>query len=318
MAIWGRILGRKVRSDNYDRGIRLFDQGSYDQAVLCFQKVLGDVSGESLVERLARFYLAESYSALAVSQLAAATPSGADHAIRNLREAVALNPNYADLHCHLAKAYFDKKQLLDALNSCREALAINPDFVRAMLLHGAILYALGSHDDALRAAARAVATDPMLSRDALAAACAAHQAADHEKALEALLLVGANQEDDRLFHARVGLDLYRRGMFAESIDSYRQALEATPDYADLRNQLGMALFAAERYSEANTEFTRAIAVNPRYVEARLNRALTLERMGSATQATEGFRSVLALDPAHQVARDHLESAGSIHVLPPTL
>src|SRR5688572_21838813 len=98
MPFWGRLLGRGWRSPHYDRGIRFYDQGLYEEAIAAFKDTLSDPKSGTLVQRLALFYLAEAHSALALSQ---ASRGSHQRAIENLEVAVSLNPHYADLHYHL-------------------------------------------------------------------------------------------------------------------------------------------------------------------------------------------------------------------------
>ena len=131
MPMWGRMLGLG-RSEHYNRAIRLFDQGLYEQAITSFRMALAE-RGDALSQRLARFYLAEAHTALALSYL----DRGAyDRAETELQEAVAINPNYADLHYHLGRARLGKGDVLAALAALRRALEINPRYAKALLQTG--------------------------------------------------------------------------------------------------------------------------------------------------------------------------------------
>ena len=69
MSMLGRMFGFG-RNERYDRGLRYFDQGLYEQAVDELSSVVADDSdADSLSRRLAKFYVAEAYSNLGVSAL---------------------------------------------------------------------------------------------------------------------------------------------------------------------------------------------------------------------------------------------------------
>jgi tetratricopeptide (TPR) repeat protein len=304
MAMWGRMLGRGGRSPHYDRGIRLFDQGLYEQAIEAFRQALDEPRGGALVERLARFYLAESHSALALAQI---NNRADERAIDNLRQAITISPNYADLHYHLGCAYLNQNEVSVAVPAFERALEINPGYARARLQLGVALYQLGRRTEGLAAAEEAAALEPALNQSLLAEARRADEAGDADAALGQLRRIGEIDGDEAIFHARLALDLFRRGMLDEAVDEYRQALAINPNYADLRNQLGVTLFAARRDEEAIVEFAHALKINPRYVEARLNHGLALRRLGRKDEARTEFTTILTLDPDNQVAQEALQT-----------
>jgi tetratricopeptide (TPR) repeat protein len=304
MAMWGRMLGRGGRSPHYDRGIRLFDQGLYEQAIEAFRQALDEPKGGALVERLARFYLAESHSALALAQM---TNRAEERAIDNLRQAITISPNYADLHYHLGCAYLNQNEIVLAVPAFERALEINPGYARARLQLGVALYQSGRRLEGLDAAEAATGLDATLNPALVAEARKADESGDTEDALTLLRRIGETDGDEAIFHARLALDLFRRGMLNEAVDEYRQALAVNPNYADLRNQLGVTLFAARRDEEAIIEFAHALKINPRYVEARLNHGLALRRLGRKDEARAEFTTILTLDPDNQVAQEGLHS-----------
>lgn len=302
-AMWERMLGRGGRSQHYDRGIRLFDQGWYEQAIEAFQSALSESKGGgSLTERLARFYLAESYSSLAMSQRAG---SSQGDPIANLKAAIALSPNYADLHYHLGCAYLDHSRPELAEGPLRRAIAINPRYARAHLYLGVALAAQGRIQEGLRSAETATALDAALRQELLPDARVALNSGDHEEAVALLRRMAETENDDAFFHAQLAQDLYRRGMLDAAADEYRQALALRPEYADLRNRLGITLYDAQRNEEALVEFERALAINPRYTEARLNYGLALLRLERLQEAQQAFVTVLELEPEHREAQEHL-------------
>ena len=308
MALWGRLLGRSSRSQQYDQGIRWFDQGQYEQAIAAFEEVLAEKQGTGqLLERLACFYLAESHFALALSQIAFSTPTNqaGSHAIEHLEAAIVLSPDYADLHYNLGCAYLSEGHIEEALPSLDRALQINPHYARAVLQKGVALYALGHHEEGLDCTEQALDLNADFRHTLLPDVRAAHEAGDEEMALRLMRLVGATDADASSFHARLALDLYRRGLYNEAVTEYRQAIALTPHFADVQNQLGVALFAAGRDDEAAVEFARALEINPRYGEAQFNYGLVLRRLSRTNEARQAFRSVLELDPDHHAAHEAL-------------
>lgn len=303
MPMWGRMLGRG-RSQHYDRGIRLFDQGMHEQAIEAFEEALNE-KHDALSRRLARFYLAESHSALAAACIARGAHGRAESA---LRDALAINPQYADLHYQLGLVLLRQDRAGDAILPLRHAIDINPRYAKALLQLGVALYAHGDRAGGLRRVEEAIALDDAFDKTPLAEARAADRTGDTPAALLHLRRIGETDVDDIAFHAKLAVDLFRRGMHAEAVEEFQQALAINPDYADLRNQLGVTLFASGRDAEAEAEFARAVAINKGYTEAHVNRGLVLLRMQRADEARASFEKALELDPDNAVAREHLETA----------
>jgi Tfp pilus assembly protein PilF len=297
------FFGRSGRSEHYEKGIRFFDQGQYEHAIVAFKSSLSDGQGTELMQRLSRFYLAEAHSALASSQIGGSSTE----AIANLQEALAINPGYADLHFQLGRAYLQSGDSRRAIPCFEKAMSINPRYARASLMRGIARYDLGEHEAALADAATAASWDSLFSPQLLDEARAVHTAGDLAAARRLLVRMGETDTDDALTHARTALDLYRRGMYADAVESYRLALAISPEYADLHNQLGVTLFALGRDTEAASEFDAAARINPRYGEAILNHGLVLRRLGRPFDAQAKFARVLELDPQHAAAREALEA-----------
>lgn len=50
-----------------------------------------------------------------------------DAAIKNATEAILLDPNYADGYCIRGTAYYEKKEIKDALSDIHKAFTLNPN-----------------------------------------------------------------------------------------------------------------------------------------------------------------------------------------------
>jgi len=139
MGLWDRLFGRdegKAKNNapkegatgshatgstrDYDRGIQLYDAGRYEEAIAAFEAVLSNRRIGPLVERLARFYLSEAYSAAALASLRQGDSS--DETLNSLRTAVSLNPGYADLQFRLGSIYLKRGQAEEAIPPLRRAI----------------------------------------------------------------------------------------------------------------------------------------------------------------------------------------------------
>lgn len=302
MSMLGRMFGFG-RNEDYDRGLRFFDQGLYEQAIEELQKVVAEESrADSLSRRLASFYIAESYSNLGGLAL---QKQAYESAQKYLKQALDLNPHYADLYLHYGRACRKLGEQEAAKDAFEEALRINPRFAKARFYHGVALYDLDKPKEALSAIEKAVELEPGFRTDLYEKAIVAHGKSDYSTARDIFEQIGETDVDDIAYHVRLGADLYRRGMYDQAIEEFGKALAINANYADLRNHLAIAYNAKGMHDDAIRELNQALEINPHYVEARTNLGLTLRAAGHSAEADEQFKKVLEIDPDNLVAQGYI-------------
>lgn len=85
------------------------------------------------------------------------------------------------------------------------------------------------------------------------------------------------------------------GRLDQAIEFFRQALEISPDYADVHNNLGCALNDLGRSDEAVVSFQQAIAINPTPA-AYNNLGYSYEKLGRSDLAIECLQEAIQFDP----------------------
>lgn len=306
MSVLGKMLGFG-RNEQYDRAIRLFDQGLYEEALVAFEQSRESGRKDPLTERLALFYTAEAHGNLGHC----ASKRGAwERAEHHFRKALEIHPHYADLHFSLALALRRRLRYAEALESLDNALQINPRFAKAHFHRGLALYASGEREQAMEAVFTAVEIEPGFDTEAYRTALKEHAAGNYASALHALEMVSATEVDDILFHFRLGQDLYRRGLLKDALEEYGKALDLNPSYADIHAHLGIAQAAMEDLAGAAASFEKALAINPEYAEARLHLGITLRDLGRRDEAAAEFRTILDTEPDNALARQNLDDLQS--------
>jgi len=304
MSLLGRMFGFG-RNSNYDTGLRYFDQGLYEQAIECLQKVIDQDDGsDPLSKRLSYFYIGESNSCLGI---AAMQKQAYAKAKQHLAAALAINPHYADLRLHFGRACHKLGDIEAARESYREALQINPRFAKARFYLGLTEYELGDLESGVSEMQAAVEVEPAFRKDLFDQGLHAAKSSSHEAAHLLFERVAETDIDDITYHVRLGTDLYRRGMFDNAVEELEKALSLNSTYADVHNHLGIAYNAKGWKDQAVAAFRAALAINPNFVEARSNLALTLEDLGQGESANDEFGKILELDPDNALAREHKQS-----------
>lgn len=286
MSMLGRMFGFG-RNEEYDQGIRLFDAGRYEEAVAVLQQVTrgGGRAADVLTQRLASFYIAESYAHLGMRALEA---GDFETARASFAASLETNPHYADLHLQFGRACRKAGDLPAALRAFDQALCINGLYAKAHFYRGLTLYGLGQRDVAVESITQALALDHGFESGLIAQALTAHQAGEAGTALALFERVAETDVDTIARHCGLGTDLYRRALYSEAAEEFRKALALNPNYADVRNKLGIALHACGAYDEAIAEFEQALAINPRYQDAQVNLTLVLRAAERDEQARTEF------------------------------
>ncbi|MDO8589366.1 MAG: tetratricopeptide repeat protein [Armatimonadota bacterium] len=281
------------KNKHYKKGIMLLDQGQYALAAAEFQQVLSKVDEQDPSARLARFHLGEAWAQLGVEMLRRRAP---DRAEEQLRRALEINPRFADLHYHLARALASGGRTDEALSELNMALEINPAFARAYFERGMILCRTGECSRGLDEIGRAVEIDPAYARELYDSARLLFETGDLQDALERLADLASTNLDDISYHFQLGKDCYKHGWHDRAITEFRKALSLHPGYADVHNCLGLTLLATDKAEAALKEFEAAMDINPRFVAAAVNAGDACAALGDKPAAAEYYRAALQLDP----------------------
>jgi tetratricopeptide (TPR) repeat protein len=288
------MFGRMIspgRNDDYDRGLRYFDQGLYEAAIP--ELDLATESDNKVLVRLANFYLAECWSYLASYAMGQRL---FDRAAECFEAALKRNPGYADLHCKLSAVYYLKDRIEEADRELGIALSINPRYARALVQAGLCKYRLGSPGLGIQMIQQAVELDPILAGESYKRGCEAHMDGDFSEAANHFSLVIVADIDEVAYHARLGADYFRRGLLEAASTEFENAVQINPNYADLHNSLGMTYHSAGKYLLAVSEFKKALAINPLYEDAKCNLQLSSE---AAEEAGETIVNLEMVDDGHQ-------------------
>ena len=204
-------------------------------------------------------------------------------ALTDLREVVAENPDFADVHHLMGLCLSLLGQPEEALEEFDAAIAANGEYIEAHLNRAITLNELGRYDEAREAFGRA-------------ASCEERVGGRFPAAVSARL---ANA------HAAVG-ELYMAAAGAgEAVREFRKALELRATFHDIRNRLAEALMQLGDLDAAQDELERVLAGNGRFLQARLNLGLIHYRRGHHDAAREEWEECRSQDPNSPQVRAYL-------------
>ncbi len=216
--------------------------------------------------------------------------------------ALALDPSLAQAHCNRGGVLASQGKPEEALAACDQAIGIDPTYLQAWRLRGEVLQAQGRLPEALEAFDRALAGDP-------------DQAGIHLRRAGALLAQGKPEEAlkayERALALEPGLDeaQWGRGLLLQSLEKWEETIpvfeaivKKDPRHAKAWDALGLALQKKGKLVEALKAFDHAVEVDPAFTQAHYNRGLFLQGQRRLDEAHRAFGRVLELDPRHAPAR----------------
>ncbi len=315
-------VGGQARADRYTYlpQIGLYILLTWGAAELCRswrhqRAVLGSVAAVILAGLMAGAYVQtgywkDSYS-LWAHTLACTTENSvahynlgyalADHgkmtdAIEQYKQALQINPYYAEGQNNWGNALADQGKLADAIEHYERALQIDPDYAEGHNNLGLALAGQGKLDEAIGQYERALQIKPdnAEARNNLGLALARQgKVTEAIEQYERVLQINPD-----LAEARVnwGLALAGQGKLDEAVEQYERALQINPDYAQAHYELGIALDKQGKLIEAVQQFERALQLNPDYAAAQIELGVALTRQGKLTEAIEHFGRALRINP----------------------
>ncbi|MDO8653798.1 MAG: tetratricopeptide repeat protein [Undibacterium sp.] len=194
------------------------------------------------------------------------------------RQALKINPEYADALSNLGTILKDKGLLVDAAVCYRQALKIKPAFADGHSNLGNILKEQGLPKEA---------------------------EASYRRALEI-------RPDFAEAHSNLGIVLKEQGLFSEAEASYRRALEIKPDFTDGHCNLGATLQEQGRFLEAEISYRRALEISPNSAEVHFNLGVVLQNLRHYVDAMASYRKALELMPSLVKASGNL--AATLNIL----
>lgn len=194
-----------------------------------------------------------------------------DDAIACFREALRINPHYAEADNNLGYALFQKGAVDGAIIRFQQALQVKPGLAIAHYNLANALLQKGAVDDAVAQFQQALQINPAYT-------------------------------DARI---NLGNALLQKGAVDDAIAQFQQALQINPGFAEAHNNLGNALLQKGAVDDAIAQFQQALQINPRYAEARYNLGNALFRAGNVDAAILQYQQALQIKPVYAEAHNNL-------------
>jgi predicted O-linked N-acetylglucosamine transferase (SPINDLY family) len=221
-----------------------------------------------------------------------------DDAIAQYREAVGLQPDYADAHNNLGDALREARQPDASMQHCAQAIALRPDYAQAYNNLGNALKDLGQPDAAVLAYGKAIEHAPGYADAYNNLGNVLTTQRKFDAAVDSYRAAAALDPSNPIVHGNLGAALLARGDRDAAIAALHRRVELAPADAQARVDLGGALRDAGRSDAAIEQFERAAALSPLRADAHAGLADVLYRQRQTARAAECMTRALELTPRH--------------------
>jgi tetratricopeptide (TPR) repeat protein len=296
VSFWTRLLKGAKGEDSYQKGISLFNEGKYDQAVEVLEGVIAESKSRgSPIAKLGAFYAAEARAKIGIARFYRGEFSKAQE---QFEAALAENPHYPDLYYYLGVVHHHSGNLDKAIENLRRATQLNAQYAEATCYLGIALHDAGFFEQAEEAFSRALelarkAPNP-LSRilvDKLEG-----KSFDLPLVRELRAIVVENTEFEN--NVKEGASAFNRGDFRRAAELFSTAVGSKPGYPDIHCRLGIALLECDEVEEARVAFEKAVELNPEYVEAIYYLGVALAYCGDHVSSKSWLERAVSINSSY--------------------
>jgi len=201
-------------------------------------------------------------------------------AIEVYREAIASHPALAEPHANLGVALGElgtPEELEESIRELREALRLDPDRIEVWNWLGLLLRRSGDAAAAIEAYGEALRRDPGYAEAHRNLGVARDAAGDLPGAIEAFRRARELEPRNAAYALNLGSALGNSGDLPGAVDAFAEAVDLDPDLPEARFMLGLALLEEDLPEEALEHLERADELGSEREDWRLPTRATLER-----------------------------------------
>lgn len=214
-----------------------------------------------------------------------------DQAIKELNEAIKLDPKDAKAYNLLGWSYVKKGKLDLAFPHFQKAVELDPKNISALGGLGLYYYTFAKDKEAIETAQKTMTLT--------------------NKVIQSEDFIYYDAEGKKFFndfqgdsYAIIGMASHRLGKFEDAIRYLENALKKPASWADpkdLRLHLGQSLQAAKKFDQALEEYSGILSMDPKSVGALAGRGWLYLQQSKPDEAEKDFFSVLQIQPQHASA-----------------
>jgi Tfp pilus assembly protein PilF len=215
-------------------------------------------------------------------------------ATAELREAIRLDPNFADARVALGVLLMSRGDLTGAIAELRQAVRLKPDHVRARYNLGLALIKQRDEIAQVDQARAASSKEPVLAEAYLDLAKAYIDTGNFPDAVAELREALRLQPNFTEAQINLAMALFNMGDVEGAIEVYRDVLRVQPELGSTHVGLGIALMAKHDWPGARAELQEAVRLQPDLLQAHYSLGMVRYTQGDIRGAIESYRRAVEL------------------------
>lgn len=268
--------------ENYNRGVRLFNEEDFEGAVEAFKTAI--TVDPSRVE---------SYRNLAVALV---RQNNLEGAVEYFKKALEIEPNSVETLNNLGTVYYQMERLEDAVQTFQKVLEIDPNNAQAISTLGLAYHLMGQTDEAIKAYEKALQTNPDNADLLFNYAALLLKKGEFERAAEQFQAVLKSNPDD--YDAVVSVaDAFLQ--VAERFTKEANKLETEDDKANAEEITKLRNTAKEFYKKAIPYLEKATELRPNNRNVWFNLGVAYIHLGEREKGEAAFKKADELEKAQK-------------------
>ena len=228
-------------------------------------------------------------------------------ATNSIGEAIAIDPDQAQLHRNLGSVYWTAADPGMAIECYKRAVDLEPQDVGAQNSLGIALKQSGQLDLAVKHFREALRLCPDVATPYQNLAETLGEQGNVDEAIQLYKQAVHIAPSDAGLRNGLGVMLKIGGEYEQAIASFQEALDLVPNHSLYENNLAAALQAAGKIEEALAQYKNILRSLPNSADTHVNIGNIYLAEGDVQQAATYFGNAVALEPDHAVAHNNLGS-----------
>ena len=232
-------------------------------------------------------------------------------AYKAFRQALELDPNYAEAYYYLGKVYKAQGFTKEAIVEFQLALRIKPDYLAAKRELDSLTksYEADINQQIRNQGRETFRQTEFSSMGADDAESKARQMLNQGKTDEAIRyysIVVKERPNDASSHKMLGFLYFKTNRFTDSLNSYKKAAKLSPTDPEIPYAIGLIYMKTKSPDKAETYFKNAIKLNSKMVKAHFALGEAYEAQEKLDDAVFQFRKCQEINPNLKEAQNKLD------------
>ena len=277
-----------------NKGLALAELTMCDEAIACFDKAV------EMYPKSANVWISKGITLNRLNKF--------EEAIIAFDQVIELKPKFADSWNWKGVVLYNQGKYDEAVQAYDKAIELAPKDALAWINKGEALLALSKYDEAIQAYDRAIELDPKNAETWNSKGIALAYQSQYDEAIKALDKSIEIDPKNAFVWYNKGCVIYDKGENEEAITALDKAIEINPSYADAWYSKGKALGqqgkhdqAIEAYDEAIKVSDEAIKLDPSNAETWNTKGYALYGKGKYDEAISASDKAIELSPNHESA-----------------